>query len=103
LAPLLKRMVVALGTMKARAKEQLRCVFQLRGRIADLPIPRHRRVFVDFTRGGDNLARKPVERFVFKKAVANPLVKRVGAPGLATVSPLVPQQGAPLIGKEIRV
>ena len=87
LAPLLVRMMMALGTVDPRAEEQLGRVVGLVRQVADRAIPDHRRVLIDRPLGGDDVAHELVVRHVRGEGVADPGVEGVGA-ALVLLRPL---------------
>ena len=108
LAPLLIRMVVALGALEAQTEEELRGVFELVLRGLHLAIPSDGRVFGDVAGRGEDFARELVVRFVAREAVANPRVEgeraahiRFGA--AVDGGALVAEERAPEVGEVIRV
>ena len=95
--------MVALRALQPLPQKQLGRVFQLRCRLAHLPIPRHRRRVRHIAGRRQDLAHELIVRFVGVKAVADPVIESVRASPLCRIGALVPQQRAPLIRKMIRV
>ena len=103
LRPFLVRMMMALGALQTRAKEQLRRVLHLRLLGTHLFKPRGRRALVDVARGRHDLPHKPVVRLVGVKALLDPVVKGDCRAQLRPVGAFVPQQRRPLVGKILGV
>src|SRR5207248_5566096 len=75
----IERMVVALGATQLRAQENLGDRLGAGDRFADGAIKIRRRIEIRATARGDEFAGEPVERFVFRDALANPAMERLDA------------------------
>ena len=103
LAPLLKRMMVAAGTLNSQTQEQLGNVFDLLVRLVDFSIPGDRGIIVGISRRGQDFSHKLVIRLVLIKTGPDPLVEAVSRCQLIVAPLFVPQHQVPFIREVIRV
>src|SRR5207245_10019392 len=101
LAPLLIRMMVALGTGHAQAEEDLGgVVHKLLGSL-QLLVPHCRGMARFVTVGGQDVAHKRIVRLVLDDGLADPVMEGKGSvPPVRLAAALDPQNGGPFVGEE---